>query len=85
MFQKSTESIGFIDRATEIVQKACVLYFIIYNKTSPGPPGHQAGATDSGSGWPILAWIYYEEPLQPTLFREHTVQNSAALVLQDSA
>ena len=29
--------------------------------------------TDSGSGFAILAWRYYEEPLQPELFREKHV------------
>ncbi len=66
------KSIGFIDRATEIVEKPVVLQAKrpkklknqwFYYKTSSGqPPGNRA--TDPGVVLHLLGWMSYEEPLQ---------------------
>ena len=68
--KKVSKSIGFIDRATEIVEKPLVLQAkrpkdiekpLVLQATSHQPP-----TTDSGSAFQILAWMSYEEPLQPS-------------------
>ena len=54
-------NIGFIDPATEIVEQPLVL---LENQSQQRPATGQA--PDPGSGFETLAWIHYEEPLQPS-------------------
>ena len=66
---------GFIDRATETVNKnigiICRATEIV-KKTSPGQPGNQAGATDSGS---VAATLVLGENMRTLqlLLRRHAV------------
>ena len=58
--RKCEYNIGFIDPATENVEKPLVL---LQNQPQQRPATDRP--TEPGSGLPILAWRYYEEPLQP--------------------
>ena len=59
--QKRWKTIGFTSRATENVEKPVVLLL----KPAPGN-GATVRTTDPGSGFAILGWMSYEEPLQPS-------------------
>jgi hypothetical protein len=60
-------SIGFIDRATEIVERALVLW-----ENKPRATGQQAVATDPGSGLEILARDVLRNPYRQAIWPSST-------------